>query len=112
MSSLKGACNAYRSLNGLMDPKAIQRIMSEYSKESMRQEMMSEMVDSTMDDALGGLSDQAEEDQLVEQVLSEMGISNLQGLNDTPAVDKPQVTPANNTTNTDLNDLENRLNNL
>lgn len=32
-SALKGAVGAYRSLNKLMDPAAMQRIMAEYQKE-------------------------------------------------------------------------------
>ena len=65
-SSIKGACEAYRALNGLMDPKAMQRIMAEYQKESMRQEIMSEVMDGAMDDAMGNLNDPDAEDELVE----------------------------------------------
>ncbi|KAK8805111.1 hypothetical protein WA538_001719 [Blastocystis sp. DL] len=71
MSALKGAVGAYKSLNKLMDPKGMQRIMAEYQKESMRQEIMSEV----MDDTMSMNDDTVAEDTMVDQVLQEIGVS-------------------------------------
>lgn len=71
MSVLKGAVGAYKSLNKLMDPKGMQRIMAEYQKESMRQEIMSEV----MDDTMSMNDDTVAEDTMVDQVLQEIGVS-------------------------------------
>ena len=105
-SSIKGACQAYRALNGIMDPKAMQKIMAEYQKESMRQEIMSEVMDGAMDDAMGSLDDPDAEEELVEKTLQEIGVSATGQLID-PLQNDP--TPANAQTNKDLSD---RLNNL
>ena len=101
-SALKGAVGAYRSLNKLMDPAAMQRIMAEYQKESMRNEIMSEV----MDDTMGTMDDTEAEDELVDQVLSDIGISITGGMEQTPVgVAGPGVGQTNP-------DLANRLNNL
>ena len=105
-SALKGCCQAYRSLNGLMDPKAMQRIMAEYQKESMRQEIMSEVMEGAMDDAMGNLNDQEAEDELVEKTLQEIGVSVTGQLLDPSSAEKPQVDAAQ------VDDLSKRLNNL
>ena len=108
-SAMKGACEAYKSLNHLLDPKAIQRIMSEYSKSSMRQEMLAEIMDGAMDNAMGDLNDEAEEDELVDQVLSEIGIERVGGVKGAPTNDlsNPVSVPSSG-----LNDLQSRVNNL
>ena len=101
-SALKGAVGAYKSLNHVMDPAAMQRIMAEYQKESMRNEIMSEVMDGTME----AMDDTEAEDELVDQVLSEIGISIAGGMEHTPVgvagTGTAQVNP----------DLTNRLNNL
>lgn len=118
-SALKGACATYRAISGMMDPKAIQRIVAEYSKESMRNEMTQELTGDALDNAMGDLDDADAEDELVNQVLSEIGINQLAGAATAPTgtVEAPAETtnPTATTTtdnNTDLSDLQNRLNNL
>ena len=108
-SAMKGACAAYKSLNRLLDPKAIQRIMSEYSKASMRQEMMAEVMEGAMDNAMGDLGDEAEEDELVDQVLAEIGIEQIGDVKSAPAndVSNPVSVPSSG-----LSDLQSRVNNL
>ena len=103
-SALKGAVGAYKSLNKLMDPKGMQRIMAQYQKESMRQEIMSEV----MDDTLSMNDDTVAEDTMVDQVLQEIGISVTgdmvkAGTDQQPApAETPNVDPG----------LQDRLNNL
>ena len=105
-SSIKGACEAYRALNGLMDPKAMQRIMAEYQKESMRQEIMSEVMDGAMDDAMGNLNDPDAEEELVEKTLQEIGVSASGQLMDPSGTNPNPVSAEANA------DLTSRLNNL
>ena len=108
VSSMKNACKSYKMLNGLMDPKAMQKIMAEYQKESMKQEIMSEVMEGTMDDALG--SDQTAEDELVDQVLQEIGVSVTGNMGDVPTGEIAQ--PAAAATESKADDITNRLNNL
>ena len=109
VSSMKNACKSYKMLNGLMDPKAMQKIMAEYQKESMKQEIMSEVMDGAMDDALG--TDEAAEDELVDQVLQEIGVSVTGAMGDVPMGEVAQsATPA--ATAPAADDITNRLNNL
>ena len=109
VSSMKNACKSYKMLNGLMDPKAMQKIMAEYQKESMKQEIMSEVMDGAMDDVLG--TDQAAEDELVDQVLQEIGVSVTGAMGDVPMGEIAQPATANPAAPA-TDDITNRLNNL
>lgn len=117
-SALKGACATYRTISGMMDPKSIQRIVAEYSKESMRNEMMQELTGDALDNAMGDLDDADAEDELVNQVLAEIGISQLADAAAAPSgtvaapaeTTGPTATTAMDTNN--MSDLQNRLNNL
>ena len=104
-SAMKGACAAYQAVNRLIDPTAIQRIMSEYSKASMRQEILQELIDSVADNP----EDEAEGDELVDQVLAEIGIEQIGDVKSAPAndVSNPVSVPSSG-----LSDLQSRVNNL
>ena len=101
-SALKGAVGAYKSLNKMMDPAAMQRIMAEYQKESMRNEIMSEV----MDDTMGAMDDTEAEDEMVDQVLSEIGVQISGDMGQTPVGVNGAGEAQSNA------DLTNRLNNL
>ena len=65
------------AMNRGMNLPQIQRIMSEFEKESatmdMKEEMMSDAVDDVMDE---GLEDEEEEsDKILRQVLDELGVA-------------------------------------
>ena len=67
---------AMASMNRGMNLPAIQRIMTEFEKESsmmdMKEEMMSDAIDDVMDDEL---EDEEEEgDKILKQVLDEVGV--------------------------------------
>ena len=103
-SAMKGACAAYQAVNRLIDPTAIQRIMSEYSKASMRQEILQELIDSVADNP----EDEAEGDELVDQVLAEIGIEQIGDVKSAPVgVPNPVSVPSSG-----LSDLQSRVNNL
>ena len=103
MKSMKDACKSYRILNGMMDPSAIQKIMSEYTKETTKQEMMAEIMDDVMDDALG--NDAQAEDDLVQQVLQEIGVDITSNMASAPSDNVAMVVGKDD-------DLENRIDGL
>ncbi|KAJ3997995.1 vacuolar sorting protein DID4 [Lentinula boryana] len=83
--AMRGATRAMGAMNRGMNLPAIQRIMTEFEKESsmmdMKEEMMSDAVDDVMDDE----EDEEEEgDKILKEVLDEIGVSLSQQLTDTP----------------------------
>ncbi|KIK69387.1 hypothetical protein GYMLUDRAFT_646556 [Collybiopsis luxurians FD-317 M1] len=83
--SMRGATRAMGAMNRGMNLPAIQRIMTEFEKESsmmdMKEEMMSDAVDGVMDDE----EDEEEEgDKVLREVLDEIGVSLSQQLTDAP----------------------------
>ncbi|KAF5376566.1 hypothetical protein D9757_008272 [Collybiopsis confluens] len=83
--AMRGATRAMGAMNRGMNLPAIQRIMTEFEKESsmmdMKEEMMSDAVDDVMDDE----EDEEEEgDKILKQVLDEIGVSLSQQLTDAP----------------------------
>ncbi|KIK63883.1 hypothetical protein GYMLUDRAFT_196872 [Collybiopsis luxurians FD-317 M1] len=83
--AMRGATRAMGAMNRGMNLPAIQRIMTEFEKESsmmdMKEEMMSDAVDDVMDDE----EDEEEEgDKILKEVLDEIGVSLSQQLTDAP----------------------------
>jgi hypothetical protein len=77
---------AMKGMNRSMNLPQIQKIMSDFERESatmdMREEMMSDAVDDVMDE---GLEDEEEEgDKILRQVLDEIGVDLSQKLTDAP----------------------------
>ncbi|TFK99473.1 Snf7-domain-containing protein [Pterulicium gracile] len=84
--AMRGATKAMASMNRGLNLPAIQRIMTEFEKESatmdMKDEMMSDAVDDVMDDAE---EDEEEEgDKILKEVLDEIGVGLSQQLTDAP----------------------------
>ncbi|CAE6357653.1 unnamed protein product [Rhizoctonia solani] len=80
--AMRGATRAMASMNRGLNLPQIQRIMTEFEKESatmdMKEEMMSDAVDDVMDDEL---EDEEEEgDKILNQVLDEIGVGLQQDL--------------------------------
>ncbi|KAL5529379.1 hypothetical protein ACEPAG_5364 [Sanghuangporus baumii] len=85
--AMRGATRAMGAMNRGLNLPAIQRIMSEFEKESatmdMKEEMMSDAVDDVMDDEL---EDEEEEgDKILKQVLDEIGVDVSQQLVEAPS---------------------------
>lgn len=76
MRSMKSAVGCYRQLNQVMDPAAMQKILAEYQKESMRQEIQQEIMDGVMADN----DDEGEIDDLVNQTLHAIGVEISEGM--------------------------------
>ncbi|KAA1479358.1 Snf7-domain-containing protein [Dentipellis sp. KUC8613] len=84
--AMRGATRAMKSMNRGLNLPAIQRIMTEFERESasmdMKEEMMSDAIDDVMDD---DLEDEEEEgDSVLKQVLDEIGVGLSQQLTDVP----------------------------
>nr|XP_002130869.1 charged multivesicular body protein 2b-A [Ciona intestinalis] len=94
-------------VNKQMDPKRMAQIMQQFEQESTKMEMSEEMINDTMDSVLSEPGDEEEEDQIVSQVLSEIGVSmsgKLSGVN-VPSHDVGE-------SNREYDDIEAKLNAL
>ncbi|KAH7921494.1 SNF7 family protein [Leucogyrophana mollusca] len=84
--AMRGATRAMASMNRGLNLPGIQKIMTEFEKESsmmdMKEEMMSDAVDDVMEDEA---EDEEEEgDKILKEVLDEIGVSLSQQLTDAP----------------------------
>lgn len=65
-------------MNRSMNLPAVQRIMREFERESatmdMKEEMMGDAVDEAMDDDAEGVGEEEEGDQILKEVLDEIGV--------------------------------------
>ena len=77
--AMKGATRAMGTMNRSMNLPAIQRIMRDFERESatmdMKDEMMGEAVDEAMDDEDEGVGEEEESDNILKEVLDEIGVS-------------------------------------
>jgi division protein CdvB (Snf7/Vps24/ESCRT-III family) len=73
MQSMKGATQLLGSMNRQMNLPALQRIAMEFERENDIMDQRQEMMDDAIDDVTG-LEDEEEEDEVVNQVLDEIGV--------------------------------------
>jgi charged multivesicular body protein 2A len=73
MQAMRGATGVLGSMNRSMNLPALQRIAMEFEKENDIMDQRQEMMDDAIDDVTG-LEDEAEGEEVVEQVLEEIGI--------------------------------------
>ncbi len=73
MQAMKGATGVLGSMNRSMNLPALQRIAMEFERENDIMDQRQEMMDDAIDDVTG-LEDEAEGEEVVEQVLEEIGI--------------------------------------
>ncbi|ORY13168.1 charged multivesicular body protein-like protein 2a [Clohesyomyces aquaticus] len=83
MQSMKGATALLGSMNRQMNLPALQRIAMEFEKENDIMDQRQEMMDDAIDDVTG-LEDEEEGEEVVNQVLDEIGIDLGQALGETP----------------------------
>ena len=114
MQSMKGATGLLSSMNRSMNLPALQRIAMEFEKENDIMDQRQEMMDDAIDDVTG-LDDEEETDEVVNQVLDEIGVDLNQALGETPtglpknAVSEGKVAQA---IGAEDDDLQSRLDNL
>lgn len=88
MQSMKGATRILGSMNRSMNLPALQRIAMEFERENEMMDQRQEMMDDAVDDAMG-VDDEAEGDEVVDQVLEEIGVDLRQAVSIPPLVAAP-----------------------
>jgi charged multivesicular body protein 2A len=73
--SMRGATQAMRVMNGRMNLPGMQKVLMEFDRQNERMDMTSEMMGGAIDDALGEEEEEEEADELVSQLLDELGIA-------------------------------------
>ncbi|KAJ7135035.1 vacuolar sorting protein DID4 [Mycena crocata] len=83
--AMRGATRAMASMNRGLNLPGIQRIMTEFEKESSMMDMKEEMMSDAVDDVMEDEEDEEEEgDKILKQVLDEIGVSLSQQVPDAP----------------------------
>lgn len=121
--AMSSTAKAMAKMNKAVDVKSISKMLQQFEKENAKSEMMQEVMGDAIDDAMYEEGNADEEDQIVQQVLDEIGI-NFDG--DIPTVPS-KVGYANNAAGVSnaatpvaagggddpaVSELEERLNNL
>jgi charged multivesicular body protein 2A len=78
---MKGATSLLGSMNRSMNLPALQRIAMEFEKENDIMDQRQEVMDDAIDDVTG-LDDETESDEVVNQVLDEIGVDMNQLVSD------------------------------
>ena len=73
MQSMRGATSLLGSMNRQMNLPALQRIAMEFEKENDIMDQRQEMMDDAIDDVTG-LEDEEEGEEVVKEVLDEIGV--------------------------------------
>ncbi|KAL0488917.1 vacuolar protein sorting protein VPS2 [Acrasis kona] len=102
--AMKKCGRVMAAMNKQMNMPEMQRIMREFAKESEVMDMKEEMVGDAIDDVMEGDNDEEEEEELVNQVLDEIGLAQK--------VDLPKNKLAKEAQQEQEDDLEARLANL
>merc|ERR1711916_186544 len=82
--AMEGAAKAMYTMNKQVKLPAMQRIMMKFEKEGDMMEMKQELMDDTIDDVMAQEGDDEAEEQLLNQVLDEIGINLAADLQDAP----------------------------
>ncbi|KAI1007513.1 hypothetical protein K3495_g708 [Podosphaera aphanis] len=83
MQAMKGATSVLGNMNRSMNLPALQRIAMEFERENDILDQRQEMMDDAVDDVTG-LDDEAEGDEIVEQILEEIGVDLKNSMEETP----------------------------
>jgi len=120
--AMKGVTKAMVSMNKQLKLPQIQKIMQEFEKQSEIMDMKEEMMSDAIDDAMADEGDEEESEQIVTQVLDELGIQMTDELSKLPisagslkpaGAKKTPLAQAEGAGLADADaDLEARLNNL
>ncbi|KIW21586.1 hypothetical protein PV08_02166 [Exophiala spinifera] len=116
MQSMKGATMLLGSMNRQMNLPALQRIAMEFERENDIMDQRQEMMDDAIDDVTG-LEDEEEGEEVVNQVLDEIGVDLNNALGETPTGIQKQAVPEGRVAQAiggggEDDDLQARLNNL
>lgn len=82
--SMKGAAKAMYTMNRQVNLPAMQRIMMQFEKEGEMMEMKQELMDDTIDGVMNQEGDDQQEEEVINQVLDEIGINLAADLQSAP----------------------------
>ncbi|KAJ5587507.1 uncharacterized protein N7459_003272 [Penicillium hispanicum] len=85
MQSMKGATMLLGSMNRQMNLPALQRIAMEFERENEVMDERQEMMDDAIDEATGIEGEEEEGEDIVKEVLDEIGVDLGQALGETPS---------------------------
>ncbi|KAK6533545.1 ESCRT-III subunit protein did4 [Orbilia ellipsospora] len=115
MQSMKGATGLLKSMNKVSNLPALQKIMMDFQKESDMMEFREEMMSDAIDD-VNEFEDEEETDDIVNQVLDEIGVEREAALGNTPhGLGEPEGQKEDRVAQAiggDDSDLQARFNNL
>lgn len=83
MQSMKGATSLLGTMNRQMNLPALQRIAMEFERENDIMDQRQEMMDEAIDDATG-VEDEEESEEIVDQVITELGVDLQQTMENAP----------------------------
>ncbi|KAL6224235.1 PREDICTED: vacuolar protein sorting-associated protein 2 homolog 1 [Fragaria vesca subsp. vesca] len=83
--AMKGVTKAMGQMNRQMNLPSLQKIMQEFERQNEKMELTTEVMGDAIDDALEGDEEEEETDDLVNQVLDEIGITVNQELVNAPS---------------------------
>ncbi|WFD35896.1 ESCRT-III subunit protein did4 [Malassezia cuniculi] len=95
--AMRGATKALGAMNRSTNILAVQRILTEFERESSTMDMKDEMMNDAMDEALDedeGMGENEESDAILKEVLDEIGIDVGQQLVNAPSTDPISEAPA------------------
>lgn len=92
--AMRGATQAMRVMNKRMNLPNMQKVLMEFEKQNERMDMTSEMMGDAIDDAMEGEGEDDDADELVSQVLEEIGIATSSQLVSAPDMPVAQAAAA------------------
>src|SRR3990167_7682327 len=92
--AMKGAAKAMYVMNRQVNLPAMQRIMMQFEKEGEMMEMKQELMDDTIDGVMNQEGDDQQEEEVINQVLDEIGINLAADLQSAPVKTGAQAQPA------------------
>lgn len=98
-NAMRGATRAMIVLNRQMNNQDLQRIMIMFEREGDAMDMKQEIMDDTIDNVVAGEMDEEQEEELIGQIMDEIGIEMTATLNNVPSHKNTTGTTANNKLN-------------
>lgn len=89
--AMRGTTQAMTAMNRRMNLPAIAKIMREFERQNAKMEMTGDMMGDAMDMAFDGEGEEEETDELVSQVLDEIGVDTNASLAKVPGALPPQA---------------------
>ncbi|XP_012688909.1 charged multivesicular body protein 2b [Clupea harengus] len=95
-----------QAVNKKMDPQKTLQTMQNFQKETAKMEMTEEMMNDTLDDLFDGSDDEEETDNIVSQVLDEIGIEISGKMSKAPAASRNKPSAASSSKADTISDDE------